>query len=107
MGYPLAELFSGPGTYNSWFRPTHPGNATTGGAYGTVHAGPNTVSCPGGKTTRTLAARTATIDAYYVCSAAGSLAAPDAFGCVTAIRPFPGDARDEYAPNRAFHAFGY
>ena len=31
---PLAEAFSSPGTYNSYFRPTHPGNATTGGAYG-------------------------------------------------------------------------
>jgi hypothetical protein len=25
---PLAEGFRSPGTYNSWFRPTHPGNAT-------------------------------------------------------------------------------
>ena len=49
---PLAEGFRNPGTYNSWFRPTHPGNATTGGAYGfhvygKVHAGPNSFSCPG------------------------------------------------------------
>jgi hypothetical protein len=26
-GSPLAEEFGNPGTYNSWFRPTHPGNA--------------------------------------------------------------------------------
>ena len=94
----------------SWFRPTHPGNATTGGAYGfhikgTVHAGPNSFLCPGEKTPRLLAARdaTPTIDTYFVCSAAGSLVPPDAFGCVNAIQPFPGEAEDGYEPNSAFH----
>ncbi|MGI8569658.1 MAG: hypothetical protein ACR2KT_11590 [Methylocella sp.] len=53
-GSPLTEGFRNPGTYNSWSRPTHPGNATTGGAYGyhvygKVHAGPNSFSCPGTK----------------------------------------------------------
>lgn len=106
-GSPLKEAFSKAGTYNSWFRPTHPGNATTGGAYGfhvfgAVHAGPNSFSCPGDKTPRTLAARTAVINTFFVCSAAGSLVPPDAFGCVEAIQPFPGDAGDGYEPNLAF-----
>ncbi len=76
---PLKEAFSNPGTYNSWFRPTHPGNATTGGAYGfhvygKVHAGPNSFSCPGDKTPRTLAARTAAINTFsFVVSRAASL----------------------------------
>jgi hypothetical protein len=109
-GSPLAESFSGPGTYNSYFRPTHPGNATTGGAYGfhikgTVHAGTNSFSCPGGPS-QTLVARTATINTYFVCSAAGSLVPPDAFGCVTAIQPFPGEAEDGYEPNSAFNHHG-
>ncbi len=104
---PLAEGFRNPGTYNSWFRPTHPGNATTGGAYGfhikgRVHAGPKSFSWPGGPL-QTLLARTATIDTYFVCSAAGSLVPPDAFGCVEAIQPFPGEAEDGYEPNSAFH----
>lgn len=104
---PLAEAFSTAGTYNSWFRPTHPGNATTGGAYGyhvygTVHAGPNSITCPGTTTAHKLAARTAKIDTYFVCSAAGSLVPPDAFGCVTAAQPFPGQPVDAYVPNQAF-----
>lgn len=104
---PLKEAFAEPGTYDTYFRPTHPGNATTGGAYGfhvfgKVHAGPNSFTCPGG-TPHPLAARTATINAYFVCSAAGSLAAPDAFGCVTAVQPFPGVAADGYVANSAFH----
>jgi hypothetical protein len=105
---PLTEAFRDPGTYNSWFRPTHPGNATTGGAYGFhiygwVHAGPNSFSCPTDVTPRSLAARTATINTFFVCSAAGSLVPPDAFGCVEAIQPFPGEAEDGYEPSRAFH----
>jgi hypothetical protein len=46
-GYPLAELFSGPGTYNSWYRLTHPGDGTKG-AYGFHVAGSKSFSCPGG-----------------------------------------------------------
>jgi hypothetical protein len=68
-----------------------------------VHAGPNSFSCPGDMTPRSLAARTATINTFFVCSAAGSLVPPDAFGCVEAIQPFPGEAEDGYEPNRAFH----
>jgi hypothetical protein len=102
------EGFRNPGTYNSSFRPSHPGNATTGGAYGfhvygKIHAGPNSFSCPTDTRPRTLAARTATINTFFVCSAAGSLVPPDAFGCVEAIQPFPGEAEDGYEPNRAFH----
>src|SRR5579883_1017232 len=107
---PLKELYNGPGTYNSWFRPTHPGDGMAGAygfhVYGTVHAGANSVTCPGGSTYQ-LAARTATIDSYFVCSSAGSLVPPDAFGCVTAIQPFPGTAQDEYRPNQAFGALGF
>jgi hypothetical protein len=50
-----------------------------------------------------LAARTATINTFFVCSAAGSLVPPDAFGCVEAVQPFPGEAEDGYEPNSAFH----
>ena len=103
--FSLKEAFSSPGTYNSYFRPTHPGDGTNGAygyhIYGTVHAGPNSVTCPGGSTYQ-LVARTANIDSYFVCSAAGSLVPPDAFGCVTAIQPFPGRIEDGYEPNRPF-----
>jgi methionine-rich copper-binding protein CopC len=39
--FPLQEAFSSPGTYDSYYRPTHPGNGTKGAygfhVYGTVH----------------------------------------------------------------------
>jgi hypothetical protein len=109
--FPLQEAFSKPGTYDSYYRPTHPGNGTKGAygfhVYGTVHAGPNSFSCPTDTTPRTLAARTATINAYYVCGPAGSFTPPDNFGCVTAIQHFPGDARDGYEPNRPFTHNGF
>ncbi len=99
---PLGEAFGNPGTYNSYFRPTHPGDGVKG-AYGfhikgTVHAGPNTYSCPGGAA-HPLAARTATIDHYFVCGKFGTLR-PDgrSFQCVEAIQPFPGVADDGYEP---------
>ena len=56
-----------------------------------------------GETPHLLGARTATINAYFVCSIAGSLAAPDNFGCVTAIQPFPGIVGDGYEPDSAFN----
>jgi hypothetical protein len=108
---PLAEAFSTPGLYDSWFRPTNPGDGTYG-AYsyhvkGTVHAGPNSITCPGGSSTpHPLAARTAKIDAYFVCGVTGSLVPPDAFGCITRIQPFPGDAADGYEPSPPF-GLGY
>ena len=81
---------------------THPGDGTSGTygyhVFGKVHAGQNTVTCPGG-TPQTLAARTATIDTYFVCGA-GSLVPPDSFDCVTAVQPFPGQPEDEYKANR-------
>jgi len=103
--FPLGELFSSPGTYDSSYRPTHPGDGTTG-AYGfhikgTVHAGSKVfTSCTGDPIP--LPARTAKIDTYFVCSVAGSLVPPDAFGCVTAIQPFPGQVGDEYVANSPF-----
>jgi hypothetical protein len=108
--FPLAEAFSSPGTYDSYYRPTHPGNGTKGAygfhVYGTVHSGPKSFTCPGG-TPQSLAARTATINAYYVCGLAGSFTPPDNFGCVTAIQTFPGDARDGYQPNRPNTGSGF
>lgn len=108
--YPLKEAFSSAGTYNSYFRPTHPGDGTNGAygfhVYGTVHAGPNSATCPSGSTYQ-LAARTATINSYFVCSAAGSLVPPDAFGCVKAIQPFPGDLEDGYEPNKPYGHRGW
>lgn len=103
---PLVELFRGPGTYNSWFRPTHPGDGTKG-AYGfrvlgTVHAGPNSFSCSGDPAPRTLAARTAQIKAFFVCGAAGTFSPPRSFHCVEPIQPFPGEAEDGYEANSAF-----
>ena len=68
---------------------------------------PNSFSCPTDTTPRTPAARTATINAYYVCGPAGSFTPPDNFGCVTAIQHFPGDARDGYEPNRPFTHNGF
>jgi hypothetical protein len=103
---PLKEAFGDAGTYNSWFRPTHPGNSTTGGAYGfhikgTVHAGPNSWQCQGDKAPHALAARTVNIDSYFVCGN-GSLVTGHSFNCVEAIQPFPGRAEDGYEPNKAF-----
>ncbi|MGB6176303.1 MAG: hypothetical protein WBF43_08180 [Methylocella sp.] len=107
---PLAEAFSSPGTYDTYYRPTNPGDGTKGAyafhVYGTVHAGPKSFSCPGG-TPQSLAARTATINAYYVCGPAGGFNTTDTFGCVTAIQHFPGDARDGYEPSRPFHLHGF
>ncbi|MGH6834008.1 MAG: hypothetical protein ACREC9_00330 [Methylocella sp.] len=102
--YPLGELFGGPGTYNSWFRPTRPGDGING-AYGfrivgTVHAGPNSASCPGGPV-QPLAARTARINTFFVCRE-GSLNPTASFHCIEAIQPFPGRIEDGYVPNAPF-----
>jgi hypothetical protein len=99
--YPLAGVFGSPGTYNSWFRPTHPGSPATGGAYGfhvygTAHAGPKTPACG------SLAARDVAIDHYFVCSVDGSVSPPKAFGCVEPVQPFPGRIEAGYKPNRIF-----
>lgn len=103
---PLKEAFDDAGTYNSWFRPTNPGNSTTGGAYGfhvkgTVHAGPNSYQCQGDPAPHSLAARTVSIDSYFVCGN-GSLTPGHSFNCVKAIQPFPGNANDGYEPDKAF-----
>jgi hypothetical protein len=103
---PLNELFGTPGTYNSWFRPTSPGDGTRGAygfhIHGTVHVGPNSVTCPGNPKVFTLAARTAAINTFFVCGPAGSLQPGHSFGCVTPIQPVPGDAADGYVPNRSY-----
>ena len=109
---PLAEAFSTPGLYDSWFRPTNPGDGTNGAysyrVYGTVHAGPNSITCPGSSTPHPLAARTATFSAYFVCGLNGTLVPPDNFGCITVIQPFPGDLADGYEPSPPFlPAYGY
>lgn len=98
---PLAPKFNTPGTFNTYFRPTHPG------AYGfhirgTVFAGPSTSkNCPGHAGEVSLAKRSASIDAYFICSAAGSFSPPSSFGCIETAQPFPGDLDDAYEPNRA------
>ncbi len=99
---PLKPVYGTPGTYNSWFRPTHPGTGeASGGAYGfhvygAINATAKTVAC--GASTYTLAARQITLDTYFVCGAAGTLTT-GAFGCVAAIQPFPGKAEDGYESN--------
>jgi hypothetical protein len=103
---PLNEAFGRPGVYNSYFRPTNPGDGTNGAygfhIFGNVHAGPNSVTCPGSSTPHLLAARSLKIDTYFVCGVAGSLVPPDAFGCITPVQPFPGDAADGYDPSAPF-----
>ena len=103
---PLIEAFGRPGVYNSYFRPTNPGDGTNGAygfhVHGSVHAGPNSVICPGSSAPHLLQARSAKIDSYFVCGVAGSLVPPDAFGCIKAIQPFPGDAADGYDPSVPF-----
>lgn len=104
---PLKEAFGDAGTYNSYFRPTHPGNTAKGGAYGfhiygTVHAGASSYRCEGDTKDHALAARTAKIDAYFVCGD-GSLNKPHAFNCVQAIQPFPGKDTDGYQPNIGYY----
>jgi len=98
---PLAGAFGSPGTYNSWFRPTHPGSLATGGAYGfhvygTAHAGRKTVACG------TLPARNVAIDHYFVCSADGSVSPPRAFGCIEPAQPFPGRVEAGYKASRVY-----
>jgi hypothetical protein len=50
--FPLQEAFSSPGTYDTYYRPTHPGYGTKGAygfhIHGSVQAGPKSFTCPGG-----------------------------------------------------------
>lgn len=102
---PLRQAFGASDQYNSRFRPTHPGNPTDGGAYGfrvygTVHAGPKTVSCPGPFVPINLAPRTISVNHYFVCSRGGSLdTTPRSFNCVDPLQAFPGVPEDGYTPN--------
>lgn len=96
---PLKAKFNTPGTFNTFFRPTHPG--TYGfHVYGTIFAGPNvSTRCPGHTAPVPLARRTAHIDAYFICSAAGSFSPPSAFNCVETPQTFPGGPMGAYKPN--------
>ncbi len=104
---PLKELFGAPGTYNSWFRPTHPGSGDAGAGaygfrvYGTVKATAKTVACE--KDNYSLAARQFTLDTWFVCGAVGSMSLGKSFSCVTTIQPFPGKAEDGYKPSVVYH----
>jgi hypothetical protein len=108
---PLKASFSDPGTYTSYFRPTNPGGTASGGAYGfhikgTVHAGPSTYKCEGEASDHALAARTATIDAYFICGA-GTFSPGHSFNCIEAIQSFPGKASDGYEPSKAYGSGGH
>ncbi len=100
---PLAPKFNTPGTFNTYFRPTHPGFYGFH-VYGTVSAGPNiSKNCPGHAGEVPLAARTVAFNVYFVCSAAGSFSPPSSFNCVQAPQTFPGGPMAPYKPNRAPH----
>jgi len=96
---PLAPKFNTPGTFNTHFRPTHPG-VYGFHVYGTVSAGPNvSKNCPGHVGEVALAARTASFNVYFVCKA-GSFSPPSSFNCVQAPQTFPGGPMAPYKPNR-------
>lgn len=97
---PLKPKFNTPGTFNTHFRPTHPG--TYGfHIYGTVFAGPNiSKNCPGHAAEVPLAKRSVSLNLYFVCSAAGSFSPPSAFNCVETPQTFPGGPTAAYRPNR-------
>jgi hypothetical protein len=105
---PLYEVYGSPGTYDTALRPTHPGFGVSPPAqpgayayhvYGSISVTQKSFTCLG-QSAVTLKARTATIDAYFVCGPNGTInPTGDAFGCVTQIQPFPGDREDGYEPN--------
>jgi hypothetical protein len=126
---PLKELFGENGTYNTYFRPTHPATsgivvppATTPGVgalgaygfhvYGTVKAKASTATCPAepdfgiAETTYNIPATgDVAIDAYYVCGAGGGLTG--SFNCVLQSQPFPGKLPDAYSPNTPYRKYNY
>jgi len=98
---PLVPKFNTPGTFNTYFRPTHPG-AYGFRVQGTVSSGPKvSTNCPGHAANVPLAARSATFDVYFVCGTAGSFAPPSHFNCVETIQTFPGGPSSAYKPNTA------
>jgi len=113
---PLFEVFNSPGTYDTSLRPTHPGYGVSPPAhpgayayhvYGTISVSQKSSTCPDGSV-NTLQARTASIDAYFVCGPNGTInPTGDAFGCITQIQPFPGTLQDGYQPNRPYGDRGY
>lgn len=100
---PLAPKFNTPGTFNTHFRPTHPG-VYGFHVYGTAFAGPNTSkNCAGHAGEVPLAKRTASINVYFICSAAGSFSPPGSFNCIQTPQTFPGGPNAAYKPNREPH----
>jgi hypothetical protein len=98
---PLAAKFNTPGTFNTYFRPTHPG-VYGFRVRGTVSTGPKvSKNCPGHTAPVQLAARSATFDVYFVCGEAGSFSPPSHFNCVEAQQTFPGGPFAPYAPDQA------
>jgi hypothetical protein len=96
---PLEAKFNTPGTFNTFFRPTHPG-VYGFHIYGTVSAGPNiSKNCPGHTEEYRLEVRTATVDVFYVCSESGSYTPPSHFSCVETDQAFPGFLGAAYKPN--------
>jgi len=67
-----------------------------------MHAGPSSYKCEGDATDTPIAARTAKIDARYLCGN-GSFNPPHAFKSASAIQPFPGSNTDGYAPNISYY----
>jgi hypothetical protein len=97
---PLGPKFNTPGTFNSYFRPTHPG-VYGFHIYGTVFAGPNvSKNCAGHTAEVPLAKRTASFNVYFICSAAGSFTPPGAFNCIEVAQTFPGGPSAAYRPDK-------
>ncbi len=100
---PLEPKFGTPGTFSSFFRPTHPGVYGFRIA-GTVSSGPKvSTRCPGHTGEVSLAARSATFDVYFICGDEGSFTPPSRFHCVETQQAFPGGPFAPYLPNRAPH----
>jgi hypothetical protein len=116
---PLRGAFGEPGTFNSDFKATHPGNPDQGGAYGfhiygkvtTVESQHTCDADSPSPTTKTNPARDVNLDQYWICEAGfrvppGGPATPRArgsFNCIRPIQVFPGKPEDGYKPNRPFN----
>jgi len=106
--YPLKGKWGAAGTYNSYFRPTNPGPGTgaNSGAYafhifGNVSATAKSSTSCGGPA-KSMAARTAKINSYFVCGPNGTMSVSGSYNCVKTIQPFPGTAQEGYQPSRKF-----
>ncbi len=133
---PISGVFGDPGHYHSWFRPTHPGgaaqetaaaatlqpsgkpNKSSPGAYGyhvwgEVSTKETTYTCDADSenpVTKTIPARTAKFDTYWVCTAGfrdpNNSEARGQFSCIQPVQSFPGDPQDGYEPNKPFSTRG-